>query len=35
MSQSTQQLVDTIKEALRCSRKEAVRQAIEFINTQK
>jgi len=35
MSQSTQQLVDTIKEALRCSHKEAVRQALQFLNEQK
>jgi len=35
MSKSTLELVATIQEALRCSRKEAAKQALEFINQSK
>jgi len=35
MSKETKQLVATIQEALRCTEKEAVRQALKFINQSK
>jgi len=35
MSDSTKQLVQTIREALRCTEKEAVRQALKFIKQSK